>query len=122
IPGTFMLKDLTCGAGSSSVAINNPYGFFEYNGYVYFGARDWTNGFELYRTDGTQSGTQLFKEICPANFGGIACSGIDPLNFKPTILNGLMYFGAFTSDIGFELWKTDGTSINTVAIGNVSAG
>ena len=52
-----MVKDIHPTGGS------NPNDFTELNGKLYFSASDDTNGSELWVTDGTESGTQMVKNI-----------------------------------------------------------
>lgn len=66
------------------------------------------NGGELWKTDGTASGTQLVKDIDPGYFGG------GPGNF--TAFNGHIYFAAYHAASGREFWKTDGTTAGTVLV------
>ena len=78
---------------------------------VYFTANDGTWGHELYKTDGTLSGTVLLKDLCTGT-----CSG-SPNFFTglPPIVNGIqeLYFTANMGIDGAQLWITDGTTNNT---------
>ncbi len=58
--GTFLLKDIFPGAGSS-----RPYAFTELNGTMFFTANDGVHGWELWKSDGTVAGTVLFKDFHP---------------------------------------------------------
>lgn len=70
---------------------SSPSGFCNYNGKLYFAANQFNNGSssnrELFVTDGTASGTQLFKELVGGN------TGSEPDNF--IVLNGKMYFTVY---------------------------
>lgn len=90
-----------------------PYGFFEFNGDLYFcacNASSWNTelyqGYELWKSDGTEAGTDLVKDIYPG-----ASSG-SPSNF--TDLNGKLYFTADHPDYGNELWVTNGVTTSIV--------
>jgi ELWxxDGT repeat protein len=77
-----------------------------YHGFIYYGAD------ELWRTDGTEDGTTLIKDIQP---GG----GSFPGGFF--IFNDLLYFSAVDSH-GRELWRTDGTAAGTVMVADINPG
>lgn len=78
-------------------------------GKVYFTADDEIHGRELWVTDGTESGTQLVKDIYP----GKSSSGIS----GPFVPSGkFIYFTANDGVHGAELWKTDGTGKGTVRV------
>jgi ELWxxDGT repeat protein len=83
--------------------------FTEANGKLYFTVQDNTNGAELWVSDGTDIGTKIVKDIY------VGSSGSNPRNLVS--LNGSLYFSAY-SGTGYNIWKTDGTSNNTVAIFN----
>ena len=79
-----------------------------------------TNDIELWKSDGTTSGTVLVKDINPGT-----SDGSDPRDFIE--INGVLYFTAYTATHGRELWKTDGTSAGTEMVhdiinGNVGEG
>jgi ELWxxDGT repeat protein len=86
------------------------------NGVLYFrAALDYaTVGDELWRTDGTEAGTYLLKDIAPGN----ASSGVaDLVVFGDSIL-----FTARTESFGRELWITDGTETGTVLLKDIKPG
>jgi ELWxxDGT repeat protein len=99
------LKDIQIGATGS-----NPNQFVAgAPGTVYFVADDGIHGSELWKSDGSRSGTVMVKDIFPGS------SGSDPSALFNW--NGTIYFGAInkTSFQG-ELWKSDGTSTGTVLV------
>lgn len=96
---------LTNGASASAIAGETLYMAF-YTPAV---------GVELYKTDGTDAGTVLVKDIYP----GPTNSG--PMNFAVTD-NGTVYFSANTANEGTELWKTDGTTAGTVMVKDINPG
>lgn len=81
-----------------------------YNGNIYF-TTYYNNvyGDELWKTNGTQAGTVLVKDINP----GAANSY--PQNL--TVVNGKLYFSAVDST-GSHLWVTDGTAAGTKKVKN----
>ena len=83
-----------------------PIGLKVFAGSLYFSANDGTNGWELWRHDGTNT------TMLDLNPGGTESSSY-PKYFTP--LNEHLYFQAYTLESGFELWKTDGTNALMVA-------
>lgn len=81
---------------------------------VYFVAKDPQAGAELWRTDGTQAGTTLVKDINP----GVASAWPSQL----TVVNGTLYFVADDGAHGYELWKSDGTAIGTTLVKDIYPG
>jgi len=72
---------------------------------LYFTANDIEHGTELWRTDGTEAGTVLVKDI----YSGTASS--DPAEL--TAVGTLLYFSAEDGVHGTELWRSDGTTAGT---------
>ena len=64
---------------------------------------------ELWKSDGTGSGTKLVKDINPAG-----SDSSDPEDL--TASGGRLYFQAFEVVHGNELWRSDGTRTGTKAV------
>lgn len=109
--GTHILKDIYPGGGGTP---NNSFAedFTVYDGNLYFRADGGTNGKELWVSDGTENGTELFKDINPGSSNSL------PSNFKE--YNGKLYFSAKNGS-GHGLWVTDGTDAGTVMIQSTSS-
>jgi ELWxxDGT repeat protein len=102
-----LVRDLNTGYLSSSAT-----SLFVHGDYMYFAAQgNGASGKELWRTDGTDTGTYLVKDIFP----GIGSS--NPTNFCS--VGSTLYFTATNGVLGTELWKTDGTSNGTVLVKDI---
>ena len=104
------IKDITSGGGlfTKSKISNSQY--------LFFGGIDNENGHELWRTDGTEAGTVLIKDIYPGTKSG--------LNFSldhSIIFNDVLYFVADEGTNGKELWRSDGTEASTVSMIDTTA-
>ena len=72
------------------------------------------NGTELWKTDGTESGTVMVKDIS---------SGVEGSNPEIVAVHeGTVYFTASDGLNGYELWKTDGTESGTVMVNDFFSG
>jgi ELWxxDGT repeat protein len=76
-PGTVRVKDINAtspGAGSRPFGFADltPGGAFAGGTTMYFSADDGVSGFELWKTDGTEAGTAMVKDICPDVCSGLA--------------------------------------------------
>ncbi len=100
---TSLVKDISSGNYSSSY----PEKFCNLNGTLIFTADDGINGRELWKSDGTESGTVLIKNIS---------SGANSTNFNEMMsANGLIYF---MTDNYSKLWRSDGTEAGTFLLHN----
>ena len=83
---------------------------------LYFTTYDSATGLELWKSDGTNTGTVLVKDIW---------SGADPNNSIPYSLvnfNGTLYFVASEPTNGREVWSSDGTALGTRRVSNINSG
>lgn len=105
--GTYMIKDIYPGFGNSSITAY--YGYLtNVNGIVYFKADDGVTGQELWKTDGTSSGTVKVKDISATTVGSV------PKDLKN--VNGTLYFNATDDILGNTVWKSDGTDAGTLMV------
>jgi ELWxxDGT repeat protein len=112
--GTYMVRDILPGGNSSS--IYNP---IYVNGNLFFNASDSIGGgaiynSELWKSDGTYTGTIKIKEICPGECGSSPA--------QLTEFNGAIYFKALDGNSGVELWKSDGSEAGTVLVRDIRPG
>ena len=72
---------------------------------------DSPHGYELWKSDGTSSGTVLVKDIYSGS--------MSPSPQALANVNGTLYFNANDGVTGRELWKSDGTSSGTSLVADV---
>ena len=115
--GTMMVKDIFPGLSSSFTTTVSPYGFVTMGTSVYFAATNGTHGRELWKSDGTDVGTLMVKDVLTGSGGSIN-------NHKAAVVNNLLYFAAsnVASFANTELWATDGTDAGTYPVKDIVAG
>ncbi|MDC0707061.1 HYR domain-containing protein [Stigmatella sp. ncwal1] len=118
--GTRLVKDFVPGTSSpSGLPQTNPPRAADdpplvaLGGQVYFSLAHTSWSLELWRTDGTATGTVQVKDFCP-----LACS--NSLRFLMAF-NGRLFF-ALNDTEGAEPWTSDGTEVGTQRLANISPG
>lgn len=102
--GTALVKDLNPGAGHALRPEYSPR-LTNLNGTLFFVATDGTAGYELWKSDGTEAGTVLVKDINPG-------PGSSLPNLL-TVVGDLLFFDANNGVAGIEPWRSDGTAAGT---------
>ncbi|MFC2036401.1 ELWxxDGT repeat protein [Chloroflexota bacterium] len=115
--GTVQVADICPGS-----CVSWPGDLTEMDGLLFFNATDravgpppWTGtGDELWKSDGTEAGTVLVKDIEPGG-GGSGPRGL-------LAVDGVLFLTAYDSSHGRELWKSDGTEAGTVLVKDICPG
>jgi ELWxxDGT repeat protein len=115
--GAILVKDINPGAanGFDRFNGNDRQLFAEAGGNVFFLANSGATGFELWKTDGTEAGTMLVKDINPGPAS--AAPSLQPLHS----FEGKVYFAADDGVHGVELWASDGTEAGTALVKDINS-
>jgi ELWxxDGT repeat protein len=106
--GTTLVKDISPGSPSSE-----PEALTGAGDLIFFLADDGKSGRELWRSDGTEAGTFLVKDTCPGTCGSAPnpYTG-DRLGWVAQV-EGEIFFSGYSTETGWELWRSDGTPEGT---------
>ncbi len=113
--GTVLVKDLVPGTGSPFNGLTTPI-FMADDQTLLFSANDGVAGMELWRSDGTDAGTVLVKDIMSGPGSGITSPA------SPALVGATLYFAANDGTHGQELWRSDGTEAGTVLVKDIAPG
>ncbi len=130
VSGTSGLDDISLNSGATvqdlvPSTVNSFANFTMLGGDLLFTASDSAHGNELWSTNGTVQGTALLKDIDPGPASGFPQGSIYTSYKTPdaiTTVNGLAYLTADDGIHGQELWRTDGTTANTVMVMDINPG
>jgi ELWxxDGT repeat protein len=109
--GTIMVKEIATVPFPTPGWDASPLYLTSVNNTLFFVANDGIHGYELWRSDGTEAGTVMVKDINPS---GTASLG------QLTNVNGTLFFKANDGIHGSELWKSDGTEASTVMVQDIN--
>lgn len=113
LTGTTMVKDIYVGTAGSLPGQMTALSDAPNSSFV-FAATSAQEGTELRLSDGTESGTQLVRDIM------VGTTGSSPTNFLR--VGSTVYFSANDGVNGAELWKTDGTAAGTMLVADINPG
>jgi ELWxxDGT repeat protein len=111
--GAQLLADVNPGP-FSMYALSWPFGgpFPVFDGKAYFPADDGTHGSELWRTDGSPSGTELFMDLVDGPDSSFPAPRL-------ALSDGLLFTVTDGPGDPNRLWRTDGTELGTVQVAGV---
>ena len=113
MPGTARVRDLRPTSSTGSI----QGGLVRLGSRVFFAADDGVSGLELWSSDGTSAGTTLVRDITPGMAGSIAAGITIPPKLWATTTK-VFFLG--NTGIGIELWSSDGTSMGTQTVGDLT--
>lgn len=114
--GTVLVKDI--GPGNNTASDLIPQFLTNVAGTLFFVMNDGVHGLELWKSDGTEAGTVLVKDINPGLANGFSFLLTDSL----VAVGNTLFFTANDGVNGVEIWKSDGTEAGTVMVKNIRSG
>jgi ELWxxDGT repeat protein len=116
--GTVLVKDIVSGTPGSEIGNLVTHGTK-----IFFTATTPTQGRELWMSNGSAGGTKIVKDVNPGTGHGILTAR--PHQIIPVVITPAfkyVYFMAYTTTAGLELWRTDGTTLGTFLVKDVVPG
>jgi len=116
INGTRMIKNINPSSSSIPASLDSKTFFAKAGNNLFFRATNGTNGYEIFKTDGTEAGTVMLKDIAVGS-----ANSIRKETFFMT-LNNIVLFEANDQIHGEELWRSDGTENGTYLLKDINPG
>jgi|GEM_PF-3503343 len=118
--GTVLVKEINPGPmGDWSASLqSNSTSMISLRDTAYFFAFREDIGYELWKSAGHDSNTVLVKDINPGPESANPTGNLSP-KYNPFIFQGYYYFVAYRPDLGYELWRSDGSEAGTIPITNI---
>ena len=113
--GTFMVGDLWFGRPWSF-----PRHLTEVGGNLFFAANDGAHGYEWWWTDGDVGSVHMIADINPGEGSSDARWTMSFNRWRPTSIDGVLYFVAKDGTHGRELWRSDGTEEGTWMVADIA--
>ena len=113
----FLVRDINTVAEAVG---SDPELFVQIGTTTFFVASTPQTGRELWKSDGTEGGTVLVKDILPGPEPGPEGRRLSPNSLVG--VNGTLFFTAYDGDTGLELWRSDGTEAGTLRVKDIRPG
>jgi ELWxxDGT repeat protein len=110
--GTALVRDISGVPSPSGGLAAHPH-LTNVNGTLFFIADDGIHGAELWKSDGTEAGTVLVKDL-------FSFSSDDGMFYDLVAVNGTLFFSTLVGVTG-TLWRSDGTAAGTVSVKQIDA-
>jgi trimeric autotransporter adhesin len=111
-----LVKDIAPGQEGS-----RAHDFTVLAGGLYLVANDGAHGRELWKSDGSETGTVLLRDINPGSDSSLSSTN-GRKRLTVTDVDGTLFLGASDGVHGYELWRSDGSKRGTVLVKDIAPG
>jgi ELWxxDGT repeat protein len=118
-PGTTLVRDFSPSPTPPLLALLGP--LIAVDDLLFFRLCEPVTGCELWRSDGTDAGTMLVKDISPGPTAGIAAMFVGG-GAPWADVDGILFLSAADGVSGLELWRSEGSEKNTFMLQDIAPG